>query len=118
MRKSGVHDTTAFLLFFNFKLFHQSFEGILSVKAGVGQISLLLIPFGETSVIIHFFRVLDDKRNDTETQTFFQCNQSAYSAVSVIERMYQFKPCVKVSYIIERYIVQLLGCNQTPHGYP
>ncbi len=46
-------NTTAFLLCFNFKLFHQSFEGILSVKAGVGQISLLPIPFGETSVIIH-----------------------------------------------------------------
>ena len=100
MRKSGVHDTTAFLLFFNFKLFHQSFEGILSVKAGVGQISLLLIPFGETSVIIHFFRVLDDKRNDTETQTFFQCNQSAYSAVAVLKRMDSLKFVMKINNIV------------------
>lgn len=62
---------------------HKPFECVLSIQTSICQIAFFRFPFGESTVIEHLFRILDDKRNDTEAQAFFQRNQSTDSAVAI-----------------------------------
>ena len=79
---------------------HQLTECVLSVKAGIRQISRLLFPFGKTSVIKHLFGILNDKRHDSVPQAFLECNQTTDSAVAVLERMNPFKTLMKPNDVI------------------
>lgn len=83
------------LLWLNVKNRQQLFEGVLTIKAGIGQISSFRFPLRKATVIKHLFGVFNNERNDTVPQAFFECYQTANSAIAVLERMNAFKVVVE-----------------------
>ena len=85
---------------------HQLFECVLSIQAGIRQIAFFRFPLGESTVIEHLFEILDDKRNNTKAQTFFQRNQSTDSAVAILEWMDPFKLVMETDNVVYRCSIQ------------
>ena len=48
-----------------------------------GQITFLIVPLFQSTVVEHLQIVLDNERHDIIFQTFLKHNQSAYTAVSI-----------------------------------
>lgn len=88
----------------NVKHIQQSNECILSVQTGVCQPAFLVSPLGQPAVIESLFAVLNDERDNVVVQALLQSNQSANSAVSILERVDVFKLSMECDHILNRYL--------------
>ena len=105
-------------LVFDSKVVEPELEIILSGEAGVYKVALLFLPFGKALVIVHFRAFVNDEGNEVLLQAFFKENQSAHTAVSVLEGMDGLKAIVKLYYIAEGLffygIVPFKECTHFP----
>ena len=58
---------------------------ILCGQTGICQITFLIVPLFQSTVVEHLQIVLDNERHDIIFQTFLKHNQSAYTAVSIMQ---------------------------------
>ena len=66
-------------------------EAVLGSQAGVHQEAPLMIPFLETPVVEQLQVILDDKGDDVMLQTLLKKDQTAHTAISILEGMNPFK---------------------------
>ena len=78
-------------------------ELILSGEAGVEEITLFVIPFGETTVVEHFVTLIDDEWDDIMLQTFLKHNEATNSAITVLERVNALKTHVEGNNVFQRH---------------
>ena len=58
---------------------------ILGGEAGVGEVAFFIVPFAETAVVVPFQVVFDNERDDVVFQTFFEHDETAHSAIAILE---------------------------------
>ena len=78
-------------------------ECILCRKAGVGQVAFFPIPFLQSTVIEHFYTVLNNKRHNIVFQTFLEQDQPSDSSVAVLEGVDALKPHMERKDIFKRH---------------
>lgn len=72
-------------------------------EAGVAEEFADVVPFAETAVVEHLEVLGDDERHVAACEAFLEHYQTAYSAISVLERMDAFESLVKVYYVLQRF---------------
>ena len=55
-------------LYINVKHGEKAFEGVLTVKTGIYQIALFILPFGKAAVVKRLFSIFYDERYDAIVQ--------------------------------------------------
>ena len=90
-------------LHFYIEFFQNHLEFILCRKTGINKITSLGIPLFKTSIVEKLMLLVYNKRNDIVLQAFFKHNESADSAVAVLEGVYALEAYVKSDYIFESY---------------
>ena len=102
----------------NIKNFQNSFECVLAIKESISKPAFFLIPVCEPTIIKSLFGVFYNKRSYIKPKALFQGNQSADSAVSVLERVNIFEVCMKFNNIVDGYItLRIKTRNEFIHGF-
>ena len=73
------------LLISNPKIIQIRFILILCSQAGIGQIAFFVVPFLQSTIIGQLQIILNDKRNNIVFQALLKHDQSAHTAVAVLE---------------------------------
>ena len=66
----GSRELASTLFNLNIELLQETPKCVLSIQAGIDEISLFVLPFGQAAVVICFLRILNDERNNFVMQTF------------------------------------------------
>ena len=88
----------------NIKNFQNSFECVLTVKTSVSEPALFLIPVCKSTIIERLFGIFYNERNYIKPKALFQSNQSADSAVSVLERVNIFEVRMKLNMLLSQNV--------------
>lgn len=73
------------------EVIQRCFESILSCKARIKKIAVLLIPFRESAIVERLHIVSNDKWNNIMGEAFFKHNQPANTPIAVLEWMNALK---------------------------
>ena len=71
----------------NSKIVQVCLKSILGGEAGVHKEAFFVVPLFESAIVKQLQVILDDERHNVVLQTLFKEDQSAYTAVSVLEGM-------------------------------
>ena len=66
-------------------------EAVLGGEAGVHEVAFDLVPFFDAAVVEQFQIILDDERDNIMLQALLKEDQTAYTAISILEGMDTFK---------------------------
>ena len=69
----------------NSEVIQRCFESILSRKARIKKIAILLIPLREPTIVERLHIIINDKRNNVMSKAFFKHDQPADTPVAVLE---------------------------------
>ena len=69
----------------NSEVIQCGFESILSRKARIKKIAILLIPLREPTIVERLHIIINDKRNNVMSKAFFKHDQPADTPVAVLE---------------------------------
>ena len=70
-------------------------KAVLGGEAGVHEVAFDLVPFFETAVVEQFQIILDDERDNIMLQALLKEDQTAYTAISILEGMDALKGYVE-----------------------
>lgn len=85
----------------NSEVIQRGFESILSCKARIKKIAVLLIPLRESSIIERLHVISNDKRNNVMSKAFFKHDQPADTSVTVLEWMNALKTNVIINNVFK-----------------
>ena len=85
----------------NSKVIQRGFESILSCKARIKKIAVLLIPLREPSIIERLHFVSNYERNNIMSKAFFKHNQPTDTSVAILERMNALKTNVIINNVFK-----------------
>ena len=85
------------------KLVKEFPESVLRETAGFQQISMLFVPLFQPIIIEHLNTLVNNEWRDIPPQALFEHDKPTYTSVSVLERMYRFKPLMKPDNILKTY---------------
>ena len=85
----------------DFEIVQQLLVVVLSGQAGVGEVAVHLAPFPQPTVIEELELLGDDERDDSVCEAFLEHHQTPDSSVSVLERMDEFEPLMKVNDVLQ-----------------
>lgn len=91
-----------FIVIRDSKVIQRCFESILSCKARIKKIAVLLIPLREPSIIERLHFVSNYERDNVMSKTFFKHNQPTNTSVAILERMNALKANVVINNIFKR----------------
>ena len=84
------------------EVIQRCFESILSCKARIKKIAVLLIPLREPSIIERLHVISNDERNNVMGKAFFEHNQPADTSITVLEWVNALKANVVINNIFKR----------------
>ncbi len=82
------------------------FKIILSGEAGIAEVAGELGPVGEAAVVEGFEGICDDKGDDVVREAFFEHDETADTAVAILEGVNAFEGVVEVQNIIKRFLFE------------
>ena len=104
------------LLIYNSEIIQISFKAVLGGKAGVHKEAFFAIPFFEAAVVEQLQVILDNEGDNIVLQTLLEEDQTAYTAVSVLEGMDAFKGHMKGYNVLKGFSGQcVIVCQQLAH---
>ena len=105
------------LLIFDPEIIQILLELILRRKAGVGQVSLLPVPFVQPAIVEHLHVVADDKGHGVVSQALLEQNQPAHTAVPVLKRMDALEAHMEIEKFLEvLFLYRVVVGQQLFHG--
>ena len=69
----------------NSEVIQCGFESILSCKARIKKIAVLLVPLRESTIIERLHVISNDKRNNVMSKAFFKHDQPADTSIAILE---------------------------------
>ena len=85
----------------NSEVIQCGFESILSCKARIKKIAVLLIPLREPSIVERLHFVSNYERNNIMSKAFFKHNQPTDTSVAILERMNALKANMVINNIFK-----------------
>lgn len=64
---------------------------VLRGEAGIGEVSALVVPFPQATIVEHFEIVLDDKGNNMIVTAFLEQNKMPDTSISILKGMNPLK---------------------------
>ena len=75
----------------NSEIIQRGFKSILSCKACIKKIAVLLVPLRESAIVERLHIIRNDKRNNVISKAFFEHDQPADTPIAVLEWMNALK---------------------------
>lgn len=85
----------------NSEVIQRGFESILSCKARIKKIAVLLIPLRESAIVERLHVISYDKRNNVISKAFFKHDQPADTSIAILEWMNALKANVVINNIFK-----------------
>ena len=83
------------------EVIQRCFESILSCKARIKKIAVLLVPLRESAIVERLHVISNNERNNVMSKAFFKHDQPANTSVAILERMNAFKANVIINNIFK-----------------
>lgn len=104
------------MLVLDFKVIQQGFVLILCCEAGVCQVFVDFAPVAQASVVEQLQLICDDEWHYVVCEAFLEHDESADTAVAVLERVDVFELAVEVYDVFKRYgFDAFVMCQQFLH---
>ena len=85
----------------NSEVIQRDFESILSCKARIKKIAVLLIPLREPSIIERLHVISNDKRNNVMSKAFFKHDQPADTSIAILKWVNALKANVIINNVFK-----------------